>query len=290
MLIYLKDKLVPKEQAVVSVFDHGYLYGDGIYETLRVYDGLIFKLDDHLERLERSACYIKLALPRDRQGFEKALRETLTANNLRDAYVRMMITRGPGEIGLDPALCPKPTFVIFAKPFEEYPAHLYEKGVAVGIVKTRRNLAEALNPAIKSTNFLNNILAKIEAIERGVYEGIMLNHAGYVAEGTICNIFMVKNGVVHTAPLSAGILEGVTRRLVLDVAAANGIGMEETLFTPDQLYAADECFITNTTMEVMPVTTVDGRQIGSGVPGPVTKQLWQLYRREVDVCLKAMKK
>lgn len=289
MLIYLNDKLVPKEQAVVSVFDHGFLYGDGIYETLKVYDGLIFKLDDHLERLERSARFIRLTLPLGRQGFAAVLQETLTANGLADAYVRMMITRGPGEIGLDPALCPKPTFVVFAKPFEEYPAHLYEKGVAVGIVKTRRNLAEALNPAIKSTNFLNNILAKIEAIERGVYEGIMLNHAGYVAEGTICNIFMVKDGVVHTAPLSAGILEGVTRRLVLDVASGNGIRVEETLFTPDELYAADECFITNTTMEVMPVSKVDDRTIGAGVPGPVTQQLGRFYRQEVNACLKAMK-
>lgn len=289
MLIYLNDKLVPKENAVVSVFDHGFLYGDGIYETLRVYDGLIFKLDDHLARLECSARFIQLTLPFDREGFRAVLEETLAANGLRDAFVRMMITRGPGDIGLDPALCPKPTFVVFAKPFEEYPAHLYENGVAVGIVKTRRNLAEALNPAIKSTNFLNNILAKIEAISLGVYEGIMLNHAGYVAEGTICNIFKVKDGVVHTAPLSAGILEGVTRRLVLDVASGSGITARETLFTLDELYAADECFITNTTMEVMPVSKVDGRQIGSGVPGPLTKQLRQLYRQEVQECLKAMK-
>ncbi|MDH4101171.1 MAG: branched-chain-amino-acid transaminase, partial [Nitrospirota bacterium] len=283
------DKLVPKEQATVSVFDHGFLYGDGIYETLRVYDGLIFKLDEHLERLERSARFIQLNLPLDRKGFRAALEETLAANNLRDAFVRMMITRGPGEIGLDPALCPKTTFVIFAKPFEEYPEHLFENGVAVGIVKTRRNLPEALNPAIKSTNFLNNILAKIEAISLGVYEGIMCNHDGYVAEGTICNIFMVKNGVVHTAPLSAGILEGVTRKLVLDAAANNGIRLEETLFTHEELYAADECFITNTTMEVMPVSTVDGRTIGDGRPGVLTKQLRQLYRQEVQTCLKAMK-
>ena len=286
MLVYLNGHFVPKEEAVVSVFDHGFLYGDGIYETMRAYNGAPFLLARHLERLTHSAKAISLALPMPLEGIEKALRETLRINNLTEAYVRLHISRGPGEIGLDPALCPEPTMVIMARQFKDYPAEHYKRGVSVAIVKTRRNHPLALDPSIKGTNFLNNILAKIEAIRAGAYEGIMLNWEGFVAEGTICNVFMVKSGTLVTPALSIGILEGVTRGLVLDLAQKIRTPVREAAFRPQELMDADECFITNSTIEIMPVTIVDGRPVGNGKPGPVTAALARAYRDEVRKCSK----
>lgn len=281
MLVYLDGRFMPAEQAMVSVFDHGFLYGDGIYETMRAYGGRIFLLDKHLSRLKRSAEAIELRLPLTLEMIGEALMESLAVNKLHDAYVRIQISRGPGEIGLDPALCPAPTMVIVSRPFHDYPAEQFENGVPVAIVQTRRNHPLSLNPAIKSTNFLNNVLAKIESLKSGAYEGIMLNWEGFIAEGTISNIFLVRKGVLATPHVDSGILEGVTRGLVLYLARKQHIQVKESLLRPKDLYEADECFITNTTLEVMPVTTADGRTIGDGRPGPVTRALMKAYTGEV---------
>lgn len=290
MLIYLNGSFVPKEKALVSVFDHGYLYGDGIYETMRAYDGALFLLDRHLNRLERSAEAIYLRLPLPLSGIAAALEESLLRNNLKDAYVRIQISRGPGDIGLDPALCPEPTMVIIAKPFNDYPAEYYEKGVSVSIAATRRNHPLALNPSVKATNFLNNILAKVESLRAGAYEGIMLNWEGYVAEGTISNIFWVKDGMLFTPALSVGILEGVTRGLVIELAKKNGIPIEEGAYRQEDLFDAEECFITNTTMEVMPVTMINSRPVGNRNPGPVTRLLAAAYKEEVKKCFQTRRR
>jgi branched-chain amino acid aminotransferase len=287
MLIYLDGRFVARDKALVSVFDHGFLYGDGIYETMRAYGGTLFLLKKHLARLKRSATAISLKLPLPLEKIGNALNESLVVNKLQNAYVRLHISRGAGEIGLDPALCPAPTIVIVAKPFHDYPAEYYERGVKVSVVKTRRNHPLALPPSVKATNFLNNILAKIEAIKAGAYEGIMLNWQGYVAEGTICNIFTVKKGVLYTPHLDTGILEGVTRDLVLRLAKRKKVPVREVLMKPKDLLSADECFITNTTMEIMPVRAVDKKPVANGRPGPVTALLHEAYRKEVLACLKA---
>ena len=286
MLVYLNGAFVPKEEAKVSVFDHGYLYGDGIYETLRAYDGMLFHLKGHLERLQHSADAIALKLPMPLEKIGQALYETVKANKLRDAYVRIQVSRGVGEIGLDPALCPSPTVVIVAKQFHDYPEKLFAEGVPVAIVNTRRNHPLALDPSIKGTNFLNNILAKIEAIRANAYEAIMLNWEGHVAEGTISNLFFLKDGVLVTPSLETGILKGVTRTLVLELARKEGVRTREGLIQLAELMAADECFITNTTVEIMPVTKVNDKPVGSGQPGPVTAQLLKAYQNEVQQCLK----
>jgi len=286
MIIYLDGHFVPKEKALVSVFDHGFLYGDGIYETMRAYRGEIFLLRKHLARLKRSAVAVSMRLPLPLEKIVEALSETLVVNKLQDAYVRLHISRGPGEIGLDPALCVAPTMVITAKPFHDYPAEYYERGVSAAIVKTRRNHPLALDPSIKGTNFLNNILAKIEAVKAGAYEGIMLNWQGYVAEGTISNIGMVKKGVLHTPHCKTGILAGVTRELMIRLAKRKKIPVREMLLRPKDFFGADECFITNTTLEIMPVTRIDRKVIGSGKPGPITGVLCQAYAKEVQRSLK----
>ncbi len=286
MLVYLNGHFVDREQALVSVFDHGFLYGDGIYETMRAYGGRLFLLKKHLTRLKRSADAISLRLPLPLEKIAEALNESLHINKLQDAYVRLHISRGPGDLGLDPALCAVPTMVIVAKPFHDYPAPYYEQGIKVAIVKTRRNHPLALDPSIKGTNFLNNILAKIESLKAGAYEGIMLNWRGHVAEGTISNIFMVKRGNLYTPKTDAGILEGITRDFVLRLAKKKKIPIRETAILPRNLYAADECFITNTTMEIMPVTTIGRKTVGSGRPGPITSLLHQTYRKEVQAWFK----
>ena len=282
MLVYVNGKFLSKDDAKVSVYDHGFLYGDGVYETMRAYRGKIFFMSKHLARLKQSADAISLALPLSIDKIGEALNEALTVNMLTEAYLRIQISRGEGEIGLDPALCPAPSMVIMTKPFKDYPPELYAKGVAVAIVETRRNHPLALNPAIKGTNFLNNILAKIESIKAGAYEGIMLNWKGDVAEGTISNIFSVKKGVLQTPSLETGILEGITRDLVLHLARKAKIPTEELLIRPKDLARADECFITNTTIEVMPVTTIDNKPVGSGSPGPITEKLMKAYKNEVQ--------
>jgi branched-chain amino acid aminotransferase len=286
MLVYLNGRFVAKEQAQVSVFDHGFLYGDGIYETMRAYEGKLFLLKKHLGRLKHSADAISLKLPLPLDTIGEALNESLRVNKLQEAYVRLHVSRGPGEIGLDPALCVAPTMVIVAKPFHDYPAACYGRGVSVAIVKTRRNHPLALPPSIKGTNFLNNILARIEAIKARAYEGIMLNWEGYVAEGTISNIFMVKKGVLYTPHLDTGILKGVTRDLVLRLAKRKKIPIKEAMLRPKDLVTSNECFITNTTMEIMPVTTIDRKKIGQGTPGPITVALHRVYQEEVRAFLK----
>lgn len=279
-MIYLNNVLVPEKKAVVSVFDHGFLYGDGIYETLRAYDGVLFKLDEHIERLFRSASLIRLKLPKTRKEIGKAAYETIRANRLKGAYVRITVSRGTGPIGLDPRLCPKPTFVIIAHPFEGYPSSYYKNGVKVAVVKTRRNYKDALDPQIKSLNFLNNVLAKIEAIDLGAYEAVMLNYRGDVAEGTISNIFFVKDKDICTPSVAVGILDGITRRIVIDVAKERGFKVKEGRFRPEEIYEADEVFISNTTMEVMPVKEIDDVRFNVSSVG-VTKALHKAYKAKV---------
>ncbi|MEW6116740.1 MAG: aminodeoxychorismate lyase [Nitrospirota bacterium] len=279
MLVYLNDKIIPAAEAKISIFDHGFLYGDGIYETLRVYDGVVFLLDEHLERLYRSAMLIGLDIPKDVAGIKSAIYDTLQANKLRNAYVRLTVSRGEGEIGLDPALCRKPTFIVVTKELAEYPRAYYEEGVRIIIPVVKRNCREALNPQIKSLNFLNNILAKIEAKKADAYEAVMTNVAGHLAEGTICNIFFVKDGILCTPSIECGILDGITRSLVLDLAFRNDITIKEGEFTPAELYKASEVFITNTTMEVMPVSRVDDVHYKVG---EIAKLLHTKYRQEVN--------
>ena len=286
MFVFLNDKVVPSAEAKVSVFDHGFLYGDGIYETMRVYDGVVFMLDEHLGRLFRSASLIGLDIPKDVAGIKTALYETLQANALANAYVRLTVSRGYGPIGLDPDLCKEPTFIVIANEFKEYPHAFYSEGIKLIIAGTRRNLKEALDPKIKSLNFLNNILAKLEAKRAGAHEAVMLNAAGHLAEGTISNIFFVSGGMVCTPSPACGILDGITRSLVIEVAAKAGMRVKEGEFTPADLYGADEVFITNTTMEVMPVSTVDGARFAAG---RVSKALLKLYKHEVSGYVKERK-
>jgi branched-chain amino acid aminotransferase len=283
-MIYLNGKLVPEKKALVSVFDHGFLYGDGIYETLRAYKGTVFMIDEHIERLFRSASMIGLVLPQGHDGIKKVVYQTIKANKHKEAYVRITVSRGPGPLGLDPALCPEPTFVIISKKFTDYPGSYYQKGVNITIVNTRRNYKKALDPKIKSLNFLNNILAKRESIEKGAYEAIMLNHRGYIAEGTISNIFFLKKNVLCTPATGVGILDGITRRLILDAARKLGIKVNEGRFRPEDVYSADEVFISNTTMEVMPVSEIDDKKAGTKCT--VTKQLHKAYRKKVKEYIK----
>ena len=282
MWVYLNDKFVPQEEAVVSVFDHGFLYGDGVYETLRAYRGRVFQLAEHLARLERSASRIQLHLPVSLERLTDLVRESLSRNQLQEAYLRITVSRGAGEIGLDPALCKSPTLVIIAKPFQPYPESLYADGVSVIVAKTRRNLPEALPPQVKSLNFLNNILAKMEAKAAGAHEALMLNHQDELTEGTTSNMFVVQRGRVRTPAVECGILNGITRGLVLQLASELGIPSEETRLTVDDLLRADECFLTNTTQEVLPVTRVNGTMIGNGRPGEITRRLHASFRACLD--------
>lgn len=278
MYVYLNNRIVPKAEAVVSVFDHGFLYGDGVYETMRAYEGVVFLLDGHLSRLYRSSAMIGLTPPKNISQIKTAINETLAANSLGDAYIRLSISRGYGQIGLDPGLCKKPTFVIIAEEMKEYPKILYKKGVKIMIAKTRRNLKDAINPQIKSLNFLNNILAKIEAKETDSYEAVMLNASGFLAEGTISNIFFYRDGVFCTPSVDCGILDGITRKIIMELAAREGLMVKEGEFTGDDIYKAEEVIITNTTMEVMPVCQVDEVKYKIG---ETAKLLHKAYRHEV---------
>ncbi|MBF0557734.1 MAG: aminodeoxychorismate lyase [Nitrospirae bacterium] len=278
MFVYLNNKLVPSAEAKVSVFDHGFLYGDGIYETMRVYEGVVFQVDEHLKRLRRSASLIGLDVPKSDDDIKASVYETLIANTLSDAYLRLTISRGYGEIGLDPDLCKEPTFIIIAQKFKSYPRSYYEEGISLKIASVRRNLIEALNPQIKSLNFLNNILAKIEARKAGANEAIMLNASGHLAEGTISNIFFLRDGVLNTPSIGCGILDGITRSLVIDLAAKNSILVKEGEFVPEDLLGASEVFITNSTMEVMPVSKVDEKTFKAGETAAL---LLAKYKKEV---------
>jgi len=287
-MLYLNNKIIPEKNALISVFDHGFLYGDGIYETLRAYQGIVFMFDEHLERLFRSASMISLKMPKTPRTIKNAVFKTMRANGHKDAVIRISISRGRGPVGLDPGLCPAPTFVIMSWKFKKYPEDYYKKGVRIAVVETRRNFRGALNPQIKSLNFLNNILAKIEAKERGSYEAVMLNYRGYLAEGTITNIFFVKHDTLYTPGIDVGILDGITRKVIIDAAKNLGIRVREGRFRKKDLYHAREVFISNTTMEVMPVAAVDNIRIGTG-PGKITKALHEAYKKRVDEYIESAK-
>ncbi len=278
MLIFLNDRFVSKEEAAISVFDHGFLYGDGVYETLRAYGGRFFMLASHLTRLRRSGRLIGLDLPIPEKDWPSLLHEAIRINGLEDAYVRITVSRGEGDIGLDPALCPRPTVVIIAKSLVSYPSHLYEKGVRLAVVSVRRNLATALPPQIKSLNFLNNIMAKREALRTGAFDGLLLNVEGQITESTTSNVFFIKARRLCTPSIECGILDGITREVVLSLAREHNIATEEGFYFPETLLQADECFLTNTSMELMPVREIDRTTVGSGKPGALTTHLHNLFR------------
>lgn len=278
MWVFLNNRFVHREEAMVSVFDHGFLYGDGVYETLRAYSGRIFRLRQHLARLWRSASLIDLDIPLVEEDLIAVLHEAMKRNDLSDAYLRITISRGEGNIGLDPRLCVHPTVVVISLPLQPYPVGLFNTGVTLSIVNVRRNLAAALPPMIKSLNFLNNILAKHEASRTGAFDGLMLNGEGYVTECTTSNVFFVKGGCICTPSVKCGILDGVTRETVLSLAREQQLPTEEGCYLPDALFEADECFLTNTTMEIMPVSDIDKRSIGTDRPGIVTDRLRRLFR------------
>ncbi len=283
--VWLNGKLVSAAEAAVSVFDHGLLYGDGVFEGIRIYGGRVFKLASHLHRLFNSAKAIRLTIPYNRDELAQATRDLVAANDRTDGYIRRCVTRGVGTLGLNPFFCDSPSVFIIADKIALYPAELYENGMAVIIASTIRNHPGALSPRIKSMNYLNNILAKIEALDAGVMEAVMLNHQSFVAECTGDNVFIVrrvKDGPrLVVPPLHAGLLEGITMRTVIDLAAEAGIGTERADLTRYDLYTADEMFLTGTAAEVVPVTKVDGRVIGDGKPGQVTRQLIKAFRNLV---------
>ena len=275
--VYINGELLPSEQAKVSVFDHGLLYGDGVFEGLRIYGGKVFRLEEHIRRLFDSAKAILLDIPMSQAEMIAATNETFQANDLTDGYIRLVVTRGAGTLGLGPDRCDHPQVIIIADKIALYPEEYYEKGLEIITSSVIRNHPAALSPRIKSLNYLNNILAKIEGMQAGCIEAMMLNHKGEVAECTGDNLFLVRNGVLSTPPLDAGILDGVTRNVVLELAAEQGIDAREAAITKHDVYIADECFLTGTAAEVIPVVKVDSRKIGDGRPGPMTAKLKQLF-------------
>jgi branched-chain amino acid aminotransferase len=272
-IIFMNDRLVPEDEARVSVFDHGLLYGDGVFEGLRSYSGTVFRLDAHLDRLWASARAICLEIPLSKAAVAKAVNDTLAANKLSDGYVRLVVTRGAGSLGLDPNRTKNPQVIVIADTISLYPREFYEQGLKIVTAATQRVQSAALSPRIKSLNYLNNIMAKLEGLRAGCVEALMLNHKGEVAECTGDNVFVVRSGVLLTPPPDAGILEGITRNAVMELAREAGIDCREATLTRHDLYTADECFLTGTAAEVIPVVDIDGRTIGSGTPGPVTKRL-----------------
>jgi branched-chain amino acid aminotransferase len=282
MKIYLNGKFVSKENAVVSVFDHGYLYGDGVFEGIRAYDSCVFRLEEHIDRLLESAHSILLDCGMTKKQLIDATVKTLQANNLTDGYIRLVVSRGPGDLGLDPRKCKNgATVVIIADKITLYPQEYYDNGLSLKTVPTPRNLSEAVNPQIKSLNYLNNILAKIEATNAGTQEAIMINSLGYVSECTGDNIFIVKNGVLLTPPVWMGVLKGITRQAVIDIAKKLKIEVKEEVMTRHDIFNADECFLTGTAAEIIPVIEVDGRKVGNAKPGKVTNKLLAEFRKLV---------
>jgi len=277
MKIFIDGKFCDERNAKVSVFDHGLLYGDGIFEGIRAYHGRVFKLAEHIDRLFYSAKAILLEIPMTHAALMKATVDACRRNKIRDGYIRLIVTRGVGTLGLNPNRCKNPSVIIIADKIQVYPPELYARGLDIVTVPTVRNLHSAVNPAVKSLNYLNNILAKIEANNAGVEEAVMLNAEGYVAEGTADNLFIVRQGMVCTPPLAAGGLYGITRQTVIELAEAAGWKVAELNLTRYDLFNADECFLTGTGAELIPVVKIDGRVIGSGQPGPVTRQLVENY-------------
>ena len=281
MKIYLNGKFVDKEDAKISVFDHGLLYGDGVFEGIRLYSGCVFKLDEHLERLEFSAKAILLDLPMSREELAEAVCECCRQNELQDGYVRLVVTRGPGHLGLSPDGCGPAGVIIIADNIQLYPEELYETGLKIITVPTRRINAAALPPAVKSLNYLNNILAKIEAKKVGFQEALMLNDKGEIAECTGDNVFVYSKSVLYTPPLDAGSLRGITRGTVMDIAEELGVELREQALTRYDLWTSEECFLTGTAAEVIPCVEVDHRSVGSGQPGEMTKQFISRFREKV---------
>ncbi|MHB0879409.1 branched-chain-amino-acid transaminase [Paenibacillus sp. SEL1] len=280
--IYLDGQHVTKENAKVSVYDHGFLYGDGIFEGIRIYKGNIFKCKEHLDRLYDSAKSIQLNIPLSPDEMLEAMAETIRLNEMRNGYIRLIVSRGAGNLGLDPLRCAKASVIIIVEQLAIYPEEAYLTGLKTISVSQRRNIPDALNPKIKSLNYLNNILVKIQSNYAGVGEAIMLNSQGYVTEGSADNIFIVKNGVLYTPPCYLGALEGITRNAIIDLCAKLGYPLKEQPFTLHDVYVADEVFFTGTAAEVIAAYEVDGRTIGSGVAGPVTLELLSEFRKIVD--------
>lgn len=281
-LIYLDGKLVPEADAKISVFDHGLLYGDGVFEGIRIYNGRVFKLAEHLARLYESARSICLNITLSSAEMEKATLDTVAANGLRDGYIRLVVTRGVGPLGLNPYQCPKASIFIIAGTIKLYPEKVYHEGIVLITVATRRPAPAALSPQIKSLNYLNNVMAKIEAIQGGGEEGIMLNEQGYVAECTGDNVFVVKRGEVFTPPVSAGGLDGITRRTAMDLLKEMGVPCHEVNMTRHDIYTAGECFLTGTAAEVIAAVELDRRKIGDGKPGALTNRLIERFKTLVN--------
>lgn len=279
--VYINGKLFDKPDARISVYDHGLLYGDGVFEGIRIYGGKVFKLKEHVARLFESARAIQLEIPITRDAMAQAIQFTVEANKKIDGYCRPLVTRGAGYLGLDPRKTSDPQVIIIVDDISLYPAEMYETGMEIATVATIRNHPNALNPRIKSLNYLNNILAKIEGQLAGCPESLMLNHKGEVAECSGDNIFLVKSGILRTPPADAGILEGITRNAVMDLARAAKIPVQEVAMTRHDVYTSDECFLTGSAAEVIPVTKVDARPIGTGKPGPITKQIREAFQKLV---------
>ena len=278
MKVFLGDKLVDEKDAVVSVFDHGLLYGDGVFEGIRAYNGRVFLLDEHIDRLYDSAKAIALDIPMSKEEMSNAVIETCKANEIEDGYIRLVVTRGKGTLGLNPYLCDKAEVIVIAAKIQLYPQELYDNGLKIVTVGTVRNHPEAINPRIKSLNYLNNVMAKIEAINAGCMECLMLNHKGEVAEASGDNVFVVKNGVITTPPSTCGALEGLTRNKVMEIAKTAGYEVREAPMARYDLYVADEVFLTGTAAEIISVVDVDKREIGDGKPGKITAELSKLYK------------
>jgi branched-chain amino acid aminotransferase len=282
MKIYIDGKYYSKEDAKVSVFDHGLLYGDGVFEGIRVYKGKVFLIKEHVERLYMSAKAILLEIPITTEEMEAAVNDTVRENNTINGYIRLIVTRGTGNLGLDPTHCAKPSIIIIVGNIELYPKELYERGIAIVTASSRRLASDGIDARIKSLNYLNNVLAKLEAIRAGCPEAVMLNREGYVTEATADNIFIVIRGCLFTPGTFAGALSGITRGFVLGIASEVGIPHEERILTRYDLYNADECFLTGTGAEIMPVTSIDGRKIGNGITGPVTRRLIEAFKEKVS--------
>jgi branched-chain amino acid aminotransferase len=278
MLVYVDGTLVPKEEAKISVYDHGFLYGDGIFEGIRVYSGNVFRLQEHIERLYESAKTIDLDIPMTAAELTQATLDTVAANGKLDCYIRLVISRGRGDLGIDPDNCEKATVVIIVDKIKLYPPEVYEKGISLITASIRRIPAQCLDPRIKSLNYLNNVLAKIEAKKVGAFEAVMLNHNGRVAECTADNIFAFKNGTVSTPDLMEGALGGITRQTVMELAAQAGLQVKIQMMGMHDLYNAEECFLTGTGAEIVPVVSIDSRTVGTGKPGAVTLDLLRRYR------------
>ena len=277
--VYINGRLYDKQDAKISVYDHGFLYGDGVFEGIRSYGGKVFRLAEHLDRLWDSAKAIWLEIPLSKQEMARAIEDTLAENGIKDGYIRVVVTRGCGTLGLDPNECSDPQVIIITDHISLYPDELYQKGLEIVTVSTIRNHPAALNPRVKSLNYLNNILAKIEGLQAGCVEALMLNHKGEVAECTGDNLFLVRDGRITTPPNEAGILEGITRQAVINLARDLGVDVREAPLTKHDVYIADECFLTGTAAEVVPVVKVDSRTIGDGTPGQITRQLMAQFKK-----------